>query len=215
MTYRRLVTAFAAAAMTLVLASGLTAQVGKGLMDLNSAAEKDLLTLPNVTPAIAKALMDKRPFASITDAQTFLLAQGLTAAQTAELYGKAFVHLNLNTATSEQVMLVPKIGRNMPHEFEEYRPWKTWTQFDREIGKYVRQNPGELERMKQYVFIPLDANTATDADLQTIPNLSAASLAAINAGRPWKTMDALTAAIAKASNAKEGTRVARFLVVVP
>jgi DNA uptake protein ComE-like DNA-binding protein len=215
MTYRRLVTAFAAAAMTLVLASGLTAQVGKGLMDLNSAAEKDLLTLPNVTPAIAKALMDKRPFASITDAQAFLLAQGLTAEQTADLYGKAFVHLNLNTTTRDEVMLVPKIGRNMPHEFEEYRPWKTWAQFDREIGKYVRQNPGELERMKQYVFIPLDANTATDLDLQTIPNLSSATLAAIKGGRPWKTMDALTAAIAKASNAKEGTRVARFLVVTP
>jgi hypothetical protein len=40
----------------------------------------------------------------------------------------------------------------MAAEFMEYRPWKTWTQFDREIGKYVGQ--AETDRFKQYVFIP-------------------------------------------------------------
>jgi hypothetical protein len=34
----------------------------------------------------------------------------------------------------------------------EYRPWKTWAQFDKEIGKYVGQQ--ETDRLKQYVFIP-------------------------------------------------------------
>ena len=41
-----------------------TAQVGKGLIDLNSAAEKDLPALPHMTPAIVKGLLEKRPFAS-------------------------------------------------------------------------------------------------------------------------------------------------------
>jgi hypothetical protein len=42
----------------------------------------------------------------------------------------------------------------MSAEFMEYRPWKNWTQFDREIGKYVGQ--AETDRFKQYVFIPLN-----------------------------------------------------------
>jgi hypothetical protein len=34
----------------------------------------------------------------------------------------------------------------------EYRPWKTWAQFDKEIGKYVGQQ--ETDRFKQYVMLP-------------------------------------------------------------
>ena len=67
----------------------------------------------------------------------FLLAQGLTAEQAMAVYPKAFVHINLNTATPEEILLVPGAGRRMVREFPEYRPWKTWAQFDREIGKYV------------------------------------------------------------------------------
>jgi hypothetical protein len=40
----------------------------------------------------------------------------------------------------------------MAAELAEYRPWKAWTQFDKEIGKYVGQQ--ETDRLKQYVFIP-------------------------------------------------------------
>ena len=43
--------------------------------------------------------------------------------------------------------------RRWKHEFAEYRPWKSMEQFDREIGKYVRGNPKELQRLKRYVII--------------------------------------------------------------
>ena len=39
-------------------------QVGKGLVDPNVAAEAELLKLPNMTPAIVKELVAKRPFMS-------------------------------------------------------------------------------------------------------------------------------------------------------
>jgi len=50
------------------IASGGFAQVGKGLLDLNTASEQELSALPNMTPAIAKEVVAKRPFASITAA---------------------------------------------------------------------------------------------------------------------------------------------------
>jgi hypothetical protein len=56
----------------------------------------------------------------------------------------------------------------MAREFMEYRPWKAWTQFDKEIGKYVGQQ--ETDRLKQYVFIPVNLNTATDDDILSIPD---------------------------------------------
>ena len=54
-------------------AAAFNAQVGKGtIADLNTAAEKDLLTLPHMTPAIVKGLLEKRPFASIVELNTYL-----------------------------------------------------------------------------------------------------------------------------------------------
>ena len=65
------------------------AQVGKGLVDLNSAPEKELTALPSMTPVIVKGLLDKRPFATAVDANAYLTSQSLSPAQLAEVYRKA------------------------------------------------------------------------------------------------------------------------------
>ena len=93
--------------------------------------------MPSMTPAVVKGLIEKRPFASITELNAYLLSQKLTQEQAKAFYGKAFVHINLNSATAEEILLVPNAGKRMAHEFEEYRPWRTYAQFDKEIGKYV------------------------------------------------------------------------------
>ena len=122
-----------------------------------------------------KALLSARPFASPIDLNKLLLSQKLTPEQTQAFYRSAFVHINLNTATGEEIMLIPGAGKRMAHEFEEYRPWKAWAQFDKEIGKYV--NAQEVARLAQYGFIPMDPNTASDADLQSIPGVGPAHAA--------------------------------------
>jgi DNA uptake protein ComE-like DNA-binding protein len=212
MTTRRLGWALGAILCTAVLVAPLAGQVGKGLIDFNTAAEKDLLTLPSMTPAIAKSLIDKRPFASILDVNTLLTGQGVTAAQATAIYEKAFVHLNLNTCTVDEIGLIPRAAR-MKIEFPEYRPWKTWAQFDRSIGKYVSQTPGELERLKQYVFIPLDLNTATDADLLTIPGVGASTLREFKEYRPWTSKAQFEKEISKYVSAKEVARLWRYVVI--
>lgn len=197
--------ALCAAALLLTSTSMLSAQVGKtqGVADINTMKEADVAALPAVTPAIAKALVAKRPFASITDVNAFLLSQGLTQEQANAIYPKAFVHINLNTATADEIMLVPGAGRRMSREFPEYRPWKTYAQFDREIGKYV--GPEATAKLAQYTFIPMNANTASDADLMTVPGATQAWVDAVKKGRPYKTAADLEKSAGKAQ--------ARFFVV--
>jgi DNA uptake protein ComE-like DNA-binding protein len=122
-----------------------------GVMDANTAPEKDLLAMPHMTPVIVKGLIEKRPFASITELNAYLLSQKLTPEQTKAFYEKAFVPIKLNTATTEEILLVPGVGKRMVHEFKEYRPWKTKAQFIKEIGKYV--GGAEAERLWRYVVI--------------------------------------------------------------
>jgi DNA uptake protein ComE-like DNA-binding protein len=135
----------------LMLAVPAGAQVGT-LVDPNTAGESELQQLPNMTPAIAKGMLERRPFKTVTELNKFLLDQKLTAEQAKAFLAKAFVPINLNTGTREEFMLIPGVGARMAAEFAEYRPWKTWAQFDKEIGKYVGQQ--QTDRFKPYVFIP-------------------------------------------------------------
>jgi DNA uptake protein ComE-like DNA-binding protein len=206
------ITAFFIVAVAYSLGLNLNAQVGKGtIADVNTAAEKDLLTLPHMTPAIVKGLIEKRPFGSIVELNTYLSGQSLTPAQLTEFYGKAFIHVNLNTGTAEEILLIPGAGKRMAHEFEEYRPWKTWAQFDKEIRKYVGQ--AETDRLKQYVFIPVNLNTATDEDILSIPGAGSRMVREFKEYRPWKTKAQFEKEIGKYVGAKEVARLWRYVVI--
>jgi DNA uptake protein ComE-like DNA-binding protein len=185
------------------------AQVAKGLLDPNVASEQELGAVPHLTPAIVKALVGKKPFLSATEFDAFLTSQGLTPEQRTEVYRKAFVHINLNTATAQEIMLIPGAGKRMAHEFDEYRPWKSFAQFDKEIGKYV--NKAEVERLKSYTFIPLNPNTASDADFMTIPGVGNRMVHEFKEYRPWKSQQHFEKEIGKYVNEREVARLWRYL----
>ena len=127
------------------------AQVGKSvtIADANTIAEAELAKLPGMTATIAKSLVAKRPFLSVTVLDQALTGAGLTREQISTLYGRIFVHINLNTASKEEILLIPGVGQRMLHEFEEYRPYAALAVFHREIDKYV--DDAELARLEQYV----------------------------------------------------------------
>jgi DNA uptake protein ComE-like DNA-binding protein len=200
-------------AFGLVAGVGVNGQVGKsmGLIDPNVAAEKDLLALPHMAPAIVKGLLDKRPFMNAIELHAFLQGQGLTAPQLNELYGKAFIHINLNTATREEIVLIPGAGARMAREFAEYRPWKSYSQFDKEIGKYVGAQ--ETARLAQYTFIPVNLNTATDADILSIPGAGPRMVREFKEYRPWKSKEQFEKEIGKYVGAKETARLWRYVTI--
>lgn len=186
-----------------------SAQVAKGLLDINTASEAELSSLPHMTPALAKVLIDKRPFSGPQELHSVLAAASLTATQTTALYGKAFVNIDLNKASSAEMQLIPGVGKKMAHEFDEYRPWKSYAQFDKEIGKYVSKE--DVARLRQYTFIPMSATTAADDALSTIPLADANVLSVIKKARPYKTADDVKKALASLGD-KEAARVSRYLV---
>jgi DNA uptake protein ComE-like DNA-binding protein len=200
-----------ALAIALLSAAPATAQVGKGIADLNSMPQAELAALPGMTPAAAAAVVAKRPFASITEANAFLLGQKLTQDQLNALYVKAFVHVNLNTGTREEILLIPGAGNRMAREFDEYRPWRNWAHFDKEIGKYVPQT--EVDRLKQYVFIPINLNTATDDVFLTIPGVGARMVREFKEYRPWTSQAQFQKEIGKYVDQKEVARLWRYVVI--
>jgi DNA uptake protein ComE-like DNA-binding protein len=205
---RALALAFLAA---VALGAGTGAQVGKGLIDFNTATEPELARLPHMNDKVAKGIVERRPFMNMTELNTFLTGQGLSKQQLVDVYGKAFIHLNLNTAPAEEILLIPNLGKRMVHEFEEYRPYKAMAQFRREIGKYVDDK--EVARLEQYVFVPINLNTASDADILTIPGVGQRLLHEFKEYRPYKSIEQFRREIGKYVDKTEVARLERYVTV--
>ena len=204
----------AAVALVVGLAAPVAyAQVGKSvtIADANTIGEADLAKLPAMTPAIAKSLVAKRPFLSITALDQFLTGAGLTREQITMLYGRIFIHLNLNTASRDEILLVPGVGNRMLREFQEYKPYAALAVFHREIDKYV--DDAELARLEQYVFVPIDLNTASDADILTIPGMGNRMLHEFKEYRPYDGIERFRREIGKYVSKEEVARFERYVTI--
>lgn len=188
------------------------AQVGKSvtIVDANIATDKELSGMPHMTPALVKGIIDKRPFMRMADLDAYL-GQTLSAEQRKELYGRLFVHLNLNTCSREEILMIPNAGNRMAREFFEYRPYKALAQFHREIDKYV--DDAELARLEQYVFVPIELNSASDADILTIPGSGPRLVREFKEYRPYKAMEQFRREMRKYWDAKEVARLERYVTI--
>jgi len=188
------------------------AQVGKNeqVANPNIVNDKVLPALPVLNKEIFKSIVAARPMASTSELGA-AIGDALTDEQKATLYKQMFVPINLNTATREDIMLVPGMSKKMAHEFEEYRPYTSLDQFRREIGKYVDET--EVARLEQYVFVPMGLNSASGDDFMTIPGMSKKMVHEFEEYRPYKSIEQFRREIGKYVDEKEVARLERYVFV--
>lgn len=134
-----------------VAAEAAAGQAATGaFVDPNAATREQLLTVKGLDATLADALVAGRPYADMT-AVDRVLAPKLSEEQRDTVYSYLWKPIDPNTASNEEIQLIPGVGRRMAHEFEEYRPWKDGTHFQREIGKYVDAN--EVARLQKYTTL--------------------------------------------------------------
>ena len=121
-----------------------------GLLNANDATAEELASVPGLGQAAAAAIMAGRLFERVADLHAVVAAHAAEDEFDA-VYRTLWVPIDLNTATPEEILLIPGVGDRMLHEFEEYRPYTSMAQFRREIGKYVDDE--ELERLASYVEV--------------------------------------------------------------
>jgi predicted DNA-binding helix-hairpin-helix protein len=107
--------------------------------------------------------------------------------------------------------LIPNMGNRMMHEFEEYRPYRAMSQFRREIAKYVDEK--ELARLEQFVFVPINLNTASDDDIMTIPGLGRRMLREFKEYRPYTSIEQFRREIGKYVDVKEVARLESYVTL--
>jgi len=178
------------------------------LVEANTAAEEALLALPHMNATIVGGILDQRPFANIVELDA-TLGGTLSEEQRAELYRRMFIHIDLNSASEEEIALIPGVGERMTREFLEYRPYTSLAQFRREIGKYVDEE--EVARLEQYVFIPVNLNDANDEEILGIPGVGSRMLREFKEYRPYNNIERFRREIGKYVDEKEVARLERYV----
>ena len=115
------------------------------------AATPQQLVAAGLDSATAAAVVAGRPYTDMTAVDRVLAARNMTADQRKAVYAQVWKPIDLNTASDQEILLIPGIGNRMLHEFKEYRPYTSIEQFRREIGKYVDDR--EVARLEKYVSI--------------------------------------------------------------
>lgn len=180
------------------------------LLNPNRATNEELMAISGMTEEMVSTIMANRPFLNMTSLNA-VASQAMDATALEALYGKMFVPINLNTASDDEIKLIPGVGDKMAHEFEEYRPYAKMAQFRREIGKYVDEQ--EVARLEQYVFVPIDLNTATEEEILAIPGVGKKMAHEFEEYRPYSSMEQFRREIGKYVDEKEVTRLERYVMI--
>ena len=153
---------------------------------------------------VVQQLLAARPFLSMTDFNSIIEVEN-----TEELFKKIFVPFNLNTTEEKDFKMIPGVGDKMAHEFEEYRPYISISQFKREIGKYVDEE--EVARYLDYVFVPVELNTSSEDDIKVLPGIGKKMTHEFLEYRPYKNLAQFRKEIGKYVDDKELTRLERLV----
>jgi hypothetical protein len=194
-----------------------SAQLGRqmGLVEPNVAADSQFARLALNAHAV-HLLTEGRPILSAVTMDSILGAAGLTAAQRKDLYGKMFVHVDINRGTDAELMLIPGMTAQTVSAIKAGRPWASFAAFQTAMGKTMKAD--EVARVEQYLFIPIELNTFNEATMD--------SFAGIGVGtrrwkrefaeyRPWTSMEQFRREIGKyvRGNPKELTRLERYVII--
>lgn len=120
------------------------------MVDPNEAGADELATVPGIDAALADRIIAGRPYENMLEVDS-VLAESLDEQAREAVYARMWHPIDLNTASNEEIMLIPGIGDRMLGEFLEYRPYRAMAEFRREMGKYVDDE--EVERLSRYVEV--------------------------------------------------------------
>ena len=174
------------------------------VLNANLATEDELSSIGLSAEMIA-GILENRPFLTMNDLDAMIGEE----TNKEELYTKIFVPFNLNTTAEEDFKMIPGVGDRMAHEFDEYRPYTSIKQFRKEIGKYVDE--AEVARYENYVFVPVELNTASEEDIKALPGVGDRMAHEFEEYRPYTSMEQFRREIGKYVDDKELTRLERLV----
>jgi competence protein ComEA len=171
-------------------------------VDINSASQSELETLPGVGPALAKRIIENRPYSS---------ASGLSKA-------------GVPDSTIDKLRPLVKAGRGTRAEAREEKAAAKSEKAEKKAEAEKKESPAAESRSEKPARPSgekIDINTASAAELEALPGVGAATARKIMENRPYSSVGDLSRAgvsdstIEKIRGMVKASRVAKATEKVP
>lgn len=117
-----------------------------------------------------------------------------------------------NVAADSTMLALPGMNADVVKSLKDARPILSAVVLDSVLNAKAMAKP-QRTKLYERMFVHVDLNRGPDAEFMLIPGVDAKKLAAIKAGRPYKTFDQFTAAVTKASNAADAARIEEYVFI--
>ena len=142
-------------------------------VDVNSASAKELQSLPGIGPAIAKRIVENRPYSSMPD----------------------LARAGVSDALLDKIRPSIKVGRaEAPARAPEKKAETTTGRAPAPAAPTGNREPARTEERKASSTGPVDLNTATAAELEALPGVGPAYAKRIVDNRPYSSVAELSKA---------------------
>lgn len=118
--------------------------------------------------------------------------------------------LDANTASESALLALPHISATLAKVIVDRRPFKSVRDLDAILQSLSRQQRVELYGR---LFVPIHLNTATDAEILTIPGLGQRMLREFKEYRPYTSMGQFRREIGKYVSRQEVARLERYVIL--
>jgi len=119
--------------------------------------------------------------------------------------------LDANTATEAQLAMVPHLSASLTKTIVSRRPFKSITELDALLTPTLSR--AQITEVYGRVFVRVDLNTGTDAEILLIPGLGNRMLREFKEYRPYKAIDQFQREIGKYVSKEEVARLERYVVI--
>lgn len=116
--------------------------------------------------------------------------------------------LNANTAAEGDLLPLPHITPALAKSIVGRRPFKSIRDLEALLQPLSRQQRTELYGR---LFVPINLNTATDAEILTIPGMGQRMLREFKEYRPYKSIEQFRREIGKYVSRQEVARLERYV----
>jgi DNA uptake protein ComE-like DNA-binding protein len=116
--------------------------------------------------------------------------------------------LDANRAVESDLVALPHMTPSLAMMIVERRPFKSVRELDTLLQSLTRQQRTELYGR---LFVPVNLNTGTDAEILTIPGVGQRMLREFKEYRPYKSIDQFRREIGKYVSRQEVARLERYV----
>lgn len=119
--------------------------------------------------------------------------------------------LNPNTATEDQLKAIPQLTPELIALIQKNRPFASITAFNKAIAGKL--DAGKTRELYASLFVPIELNTASRADIMLIPGMTARMAHEFEEYRPYRNIDQFNREIGKYVNANEVARLRSYVTL--